>query len=72
MHHCTEVIQGDFHKMPFPDASFDAVFAVEATCHASTVRTAGLPTPRDTPRATRFSGRALCSWRACTARSAAC
>jgi Methyltransferase domain len=30
----TEVVQGDFHKMPFEDASFDAVFSVEATCHA--------------------------------------
>jgi hypothetical protein len=33
----TEVIQGDFHNMPFPDNSFDAVFSVEATCHASEV-----------------------------------
>lgn len=34
----TEVIQGDFHKMPFADNSFDAIFSVEATCHASSVR----------------------------------
>jgi len=27
-------IQGDFMALPFPDASFDAVYAIEATCHA--------------------------------------
>lgn len=27
-------MQGDFMKMPFPDNSFDAVYAIEATCHA--------------------------------------
>ncbi|XP_023764165.1 cycloartenol-C-24-methyltransferase-like [Lactuca sativa] len=26
--------KGDFMKMPFPDNSFDAVYAIEATCHA--------------------------------------
>lgn len=26
--------QADFMKMPFPDNSFDAVYAIEATCHA--------------------------------------
>lgn len=34
----TEVVQGDFCKMPFADNSFDAVFSVEATCHAGQVR----------------------------------
>jgi hypothetical protein len=34
----TDVIQGDFHAMPFPDNSFDAIVSVEATCHASSVR----------------------------------
>jgi len=29
-----ELIQGDFMKLPFPDASFDAVYAIESTCHA--------------------------------------
>lgn len=38
MSEVTEVIQGDFHKMPFADNSFDAIFSVEATCHASSVR----------------------------------
>ena len=33
----TEVVQGDFCKMPFGDNSFDAVFSVEATCHAGEV-----------------------------------
>ena len=33
----TDVIQGDFCKMPFPDNAFDAVFSVEATCHAGQV-----------------------------------
>lgn len=37
MSETTEVIQGDFHKMPFEDNSFDAVFSVEATCHAGKV-----------------------------------
>lgn len=26
--------KGDFMKMPFPDASFDAAYQIEATCHA--------------------------------------
>jgi sterol 24-C-methyltransferase len=26
--------KGDFMQMPFPDNSFDAVYAIEATCHA--------------------------------------
>lgn len=27
-------MQGDFMKLPFKDNSFDAVYAIEATCHA--------------------------------------
>jgi len=27
-------MQADFMKMPFTDNSFDAVYAIEATCHA--------------------------------------
>ena len=27
-------MQADFMKMPFPDNTFDAVYAIEATCHA--------------------------------------
>ncbi|XWS60635.1 hypothetical protein CRYUN_Cryun07bG0052300 [Craigia yunnanensis] len=27
-------VKADFMKMPFPDSSFDAVYAIEATCHA--------------------------------------
>mmetsp|Transcript_61863 Transcript_61863/g.162035 ORF Transcript_61863/g.162035 Transcript_61863/m.162035 type:complete len:392 (+) Transcript_61863:79-1254(+) len=29
-----ELIQGDFMKLPFEDNSFDAVYAIESTCHA--------------------------------------
>lgn len=29
-----KLVQGDFMKLPFPDNSFDAVYAIEATCHA--------------------------------------
>lgn len=29
-----DFVKGDFMKMPFPDNSFDAVYAIEATCHA--------------------------------------
>jgi len=29
-----ELIQGDFMKLPFEDSSFDAVYAIESTCHA--------------------------------------
>ncbi|KAJ3077932.1 Delta(24)-sterol C-methyltransferase, partial [Quaeritorhiza haematococci] len=29
-----KVIQGDFHGMPFPSNSFDATYAIEATCHS--------------------------------------
>ncbi|CAH2035383.1 unnamed protein product [Thlaspi arvense] len=28
------VVKADFMNMPFPDNSFDAVYAIEATCHA--------------------------------------
>lgn len=28
------LVQGDFMKLPFEDNSFDAVFAIESTCHA--------------------------------------
>jgi len=28
------LVQGDFHKLPFQDESFDGCFSVEATCHA--------------------------------------
>jgi len=30
----TDVVRGDFTAMPFADASFDAAYAIEATCHA--------------------------------------
>lgn len=29
-----ELVQGDFMQMPFPDNHFDAVYAIESTCHA--------------------------------------
>ncbi|KAJ3476953.1 hypothetical protein NLG97_g8971 [Lecanicillium saksenae] len=29
-----EFVQGDFMNLPFPDNSFDAVYSIEATCHA--------------------------------------
>ena len=29
-----EVVEGDFMAMPFPDATFDAAYAIEATVHA--------------------------------------
>lgn len=32
--HLTQMAKGDFMRMPFQDASFDAVYAIEATCHA--------------------------------------
>lgn len=34
-HRC-EVLNADFLKVPLPDASFDAAYAIEATCHAPT------------------------------------
>jgi 24-methylenesterol C-methyltransferase len=30
----TDVVRGNFLEMPFPDATFDAAYAIEATCHA--------------------------------------
>ena len=30
-------MQGDFLNMPFPDNTFDAAYAIEATCHAAKV-----------------------------------
>ncbi|OCT53390.1 sterol 24-C-methyltransferase [Cladophialophora carrionii] len=35
-HRCT-FLQGDFVAMPFADRSFDAAFAIEATCHAASL-----------------------------------
>ncbi|KAK8053732.1 Sterol methyltransferase [Apiospora saccharicola] len=32
--HKLDFVQGDFMHIPFPDNSFDAVYAIEATCHA--------------------------------------
>ncbi|KAJ8614479.1 hypothetical protein CTAYLR_000863 [Chrysophaeum taylorii] len=32
--HLVTVVQGDFMKLPFEDNSFDAVYGIEATCHA--------------------------------------
>jgi len=32
--HLVNVVQGDFMALPFEDDSFDAVYAIEATCHA--------------------------------------
>jgi len=29
-----KVLQADFLQLPFPDASFDAAYAIESTCHA--------------------------------------
>ena len=34
--------QGDFLAMPFADNTFDAAYAIEATCHAAKVRTCSL------------------------------
>lgn len=28
------LVQGDFHKLPFQDETFDGCFSIEATCHA--------------------------------------
>jgi sterol 24-C-methyltransferase len=32
--HIAEFLKADFMKIPVPDRSYDAVFAIEATCHA--------------------------------------
>eukprot|EP01018_Ginkgo_biloba_P006370 Gb_15085 [translate_table: standard] len=34
LHEICGFVKGDFMKMPFPDGSFDAVYVIEATCHA--------------------------------------
>jgi sterol 24-C-methyltransferase len=34
LHETCTMVKGDFMKMPFADASFDAIFSIEATCHA--------------------------------------
>jgi len=34
INHLLDVKQGDFMAMPFPDNSFDKMYAIEATCHA--------------------------------------
>lgn len=35
--HLVKLVQGDFLKMPFADATFDAAYAIEATCHSPTL-----------------------------------
>ena len=30
-------VQGNFMETPFPDGTFDAAYAIEATCHADKV-----------------------------------
>ncbi|KAK0388322.1 hypothetical protein NLU13_4567 [Sarocladium strictum] len=35
--HQLTYVKGDFMQMSFPDNSFDAVYAIEATCHAPTL-----------------------------------
>eukprot|EP00899_Mesostigma_viride_P012588 jgi/Mesvir1/2132/Mv16655-RA.1 len=35
---CCTVVRGDFMAMPFEDDSFDAVYAMDATCHAPSIR----------------------------------
>ncbi|EHA8588509.1 putative Cycloartenol-C-24-methyltransferase 1 [Cocos nucifera] len=30
-----KLVKGNFMNMPFPDDTFDAIYAIEATCHAS-------------------------------------
>ncbi|ERN00848.1 hypothetical protein AMTR_s00103p00092610 [Amborella trichopoda] len=32
-----DFVKADFMKMPFPDDNFDAIYAIEATCHAADV-----------------------------------
>jgi hypothetical protein len=27
-------VKGDFMKMPFPDNTYDAIYEIDATCHA--------------------------------------
>lgn len=46
-----EVVRGNFLEMPFEPNTFDAAYAIEATCHAGKVRgqwrgAAGRTTPR--------------------------
>jgi SAM-dependent methyltransferase len=36
-HRNLDIRYGDFHRLPFADASFDLVFSVEAICHATDV-----------------------------------
>ncbi len=31
----TDVVRGNFCELPFPAASFDAAYAIEATCHGA-------------------------------------
>ncbi|KAL5610632.1 hypothetical protein FOBRF1_006749 [Fusarium oxysporum] len=36
--HLLDFVQGDFMKLPFPDNSFDAIYAIEATVHAPSLQ----------------------------------
>eukprot|EP00244_Chara_vulgaris_P011650 TRINITY_DN5875_c0_g1_i1.p1 TRINITY_DN5875_c0_g1~~TRINITY_DN5875_c0_g1_i1.p1 ORF type:complete len:394 (+),score=62.76 TRINITY_DN5875_c0_g1_i1:341-1522(+) len=36
--HLCSLVQGDFLNMPFEDATFDAAYSIQATCHAPTLK----------------------------------
>ncbi|KAJ6445356.1 sterol 24-C-methyltransferase [Purpureocillium lavendulum] len=38
LEHKLDFVQSDFMNMPFPDNSFDAVYVIEATCHAPSLQ----------------------------------
>ncbi|KAH6608603.1 SAM-dependent methyltransferase [Trichoderma cornu-damae] len=40
LEHRLDFVQGDFMSLPFPDDSFDAVYAIEATVHAPSLESA--------------------------------
>ncbi|KAJ8900292.1 hypothetical protein K2173_024932 [Erythroxylum novogranatense] len=40
-----DFVKADFMKMPFPESSFDAVYVIEATCHAPDIDWTSSPLP---------------------------
>jgi sterol 24-C-methyltransferase len=55
------VVRADFAALPFPDASFDVVYAIEATCHAADRRAVFAEAHRVLRPGGRFAGYEWCT-----------
>jgi hypothetical protein len=57
-----QVVQGNFCEMPFPPNTFDAVYAIEATCHGEAGERERHPAAAWHDWRTSWSRAACCCW----------